>query len=183
MYKEKKEVVVKSGKRENPDEKYCSCVFLVTSHGRPGNPYAMCRKSIYERRGITPPPVALQCVYTREYLMSLKPVTLMTYILNKRIIIDDEFKEKLVDFVLKYFERMEARRKEREEEMERERAARETIRKQRKSRLVEQLARKTRKANERQTLERATQREERKSGMVEQLSRTRKINEEESESL
>jgi hypothetical protein len=149
MYKEKKEVIVKSGKRENPDEKYCSCVFLVTSHGRPGNPYAICRKSIYERRGITPPPVALRCVYTREYLMSLKPVTLMTYILNKRIRIDDEFKEKLVDVVLNYFERTEARRKEREEEaLERERAARATQRKERKSRLVEQLARKTRKINE-----------------------------------
>lgn len=111
---ERPEVVLGS-KRQTQGEKFCSCLFLVTSRGGPGNPYAICRRNIYQNN---PPPVLPKCVYTKEYLSSLTPQILMKYIIAKRIRIDEELKNSLIRSILEFFERVEQRRAKRSEKEE-----------------------------------------------------------------
>jgi hypothetical protein len=75
--------------RRTLNDKYCSCVFKVTSKdeqtGYSGVPQAICSASLYNRRGLRGPgPV--RCSYTRSYLESLTTPQLYWYSVAKGLI-------------------------------------------------------------------------------------------------
>ena len=73
------------------DEKYCSCVFQVTgktqAQGYPGNPYAICTASIYNRRGIRGPGSSIRCDYPDSYLQGRTAQELYNYAVAKDLIV------------------------------------------------------------------------------------------------
>lgn len=120
------------------DEKYCSCIFF-TNAGRPPRPVAYMMRNArmrrrrfnivsacksYAYRGDPNPPVSIRCVYTEDFLSSLSTLTLLFFIVKKRIKISEETKRMLVREILDYFRRVqefiEKIRGEKEEEAEKE---------------------------------------------------------------
>jgi len=120
------------------DEKYCSCIFF-TNAGRPPRPVAYMMRNArmrrrrfnisaacksYSYRGDPNPPVSVRCIYSEEFLNSLSTLTLIFFIIKKRIRISEETKRMLVKEILDYFRRVQEfiqkMRGENEEEVEKE---------------------------------------------------------------
>lgn len=102
------------------DEKYCSCVFFTNAGRPPRDVAAMKRKALRFRRSFNVVkackysvfknsnfPVSFRCIYTEDFLKSLSPLTLMYFIIKKKVKVSEETKNMIVKEIIDYFGRVQ----------------------------------------------------------------------------